>query len=87
MFWFSLDIYLRSFFSLSLSFFKTILYIRCSIIDLLSSCHITISQAEEWRRSVAHDHKYADLADISLVSRVSWAYLWGAFGTGSDMSD
>lgn len=29
-----------------------------------------IVYAEEWRRSVAHDHKYADLADISLVSRV-----------------
>ena len=43
------------------------------------------SQAEEWRRSVAHDHKYADLADTSLVTRVSCIPL-GSIWT-SDMSD
>lgn len=37
--------------------------------DQQTSC---ATEARQWRNGVAHDQKYADLADTSLVTRVFW---------------
>ncbi len=78
MFWFSFDIHLlfvhmyHYFLAEEVGFYTFLVEEYSSIFASKWSMVATAcSQAEEWRRSVAHDHKYADLADTSLVTRVS----------------